>query len=1049
MVPMIEGMDFYLLRTPRLPLATLDVLDELTTPESIDAFLRALFSEPEMLDAICLASDELGRHLAGWLEYPKEPLSSRVRLSLYKYVLRMSGRATPFGKFSGIGLGEYSAHSEIILSGHNRHSVRFDMGFSGHVTKALMSSSTIRHSLQYSVNNSLYVLGDHYRFVERVEVDGNRSYKWTKVSRNPILHAVFEAASTPVSFCELVVHVSGLGVPVDSAVEYLDLLIKEQLLVSELEPSITGGNHFMCLCDKVTLLAPSEEMAAHLGQLEEYARQATAGQIPASVLKSDLGPLEEGWNGRDVVQVDMRLGTDVNRLGQGVRNTVLREISELIPLNSASAPKQLSVFRHRFESRYGDLELPLMEVLDQDRGIGYGDREGQYLDSHPLIKGLGFSADQRKESMQNQISSSLFADFWRTDGHSMKELEVYLPDVLLAKFSGSNTAELPVTGFVFGEILAKNIVALDSGDFRFNMMACSGPSALPLMARFSHLDADLESKLRECAAMEDARCGQAVIAEIVHLPEDRIGNIMQRPRLRKYEIPFLGNSSVSSQYQIPLTDLYVSVKDGKVWLRSESLDRYVIPRLSCAHNFRYGVTAYQFLCDLQFQSNSLDVSWNWGHLDRLPFLPRVSYKHLILSRARWQISKEAIDDLLGKDDSEFVTRLADRFNLPERIVLADADNELQLDLTNPFAQKILVERLRKGNTKLFESLRGMGSPVKDKKGRCYANEVILPFSTGSEISHPSSKPESISSGRLIRSFPPGSEWVYVKLYCGERDADMILSEQISRMVHEFEERKMINKWFFIRYHDPEPHIRLRFQIRNDSTGITYGRILDNINSVLAPLVASGIAHRIAYDTYDREVGRYGEDTIEICEDIFWYDSDYLLKIIPHFLKPGGIHARWVYAATGVDDMLTAFGATIQERLILVDRWWEGFAGEFRIGREAKKKMDSRYREFKPMLETNLNVDIVSGAKANAERGLRFAGLKDAFKLFGNVPRERSMEVLASLCHMYLNRIFFSNQRENEMMVYHFLGKYYHSRISRFKINAVTSSGEQIILNQTA
>src|SRR5690606_15380966 len=130
------------------------------------------------------------------------------------------------------------------------------------------------------------------------------------------------------------------------------------------------------------------------------------------------------------------------------------------------------------------------------------------------------------------------------------------------------------------------------------------------------------------------------------------------------------NSTVSDAYQIPLTDLYVSVKDGKVWLRSGRLNKFVIPRLSCAHNFRYGVTAYQFLCDLQYQSNALDISWDWGELKKLPYLPRVSHKHLILSRAQWQIPKGALESMQSDTDDALVDRLVTLFKLPKTVVLA-------------------------------------------------------------------------------------------------------------------------------------------------------------------------------------------------------------------------------------------------------------------------------------------------------------------------------------------------------------------------------------------
>ena len=64
-----------------------------------------------------------------------------------------------------------------------------------------------------------------------------------------------------------------------------------------------------------------------------------------------------------------------------------------------------------------------------------------------------------------------------------------------------------------------------------------------------------------------------MFAEIVHLPESRIGNILMRPVLRQYEIPYLCGTTLSEEFQIPLTDLLVGIEGDKVVLRSQKLNK--------------------------------------------------------------------------------------------------------------------------------------------------------------------------------------------------------------------------------------------------------------------------------------------------------------------------------------------------------------------------------------------------------------------------------------------------------------------------------------------
>src|SRR5437660_5118684 len=93
----------------------------------------------------------------------------------------------------------------------------------------------------------------------------------------------------------------------------------------------------------------------------------------------------------------------------------------------------------------------------------------------------------------------------------------------------------------------------------------------------------------------------AVFAEVAHLPEGRIGNVLFRPILRHYEIPYLGSSRLPQERQIQVSDLMVSVQGERVVLRSRRLGCEVIPRLTSAHGYAHNrnLKLYKFLCLLQ------------------------------------------------------------------------------------------------------------------------------------------------------------------------------------------------------------------------------------------------------------------------------------------------------------------------------------------------------------------------------------------------------------------------------------------------------------------
>lgn len=127
-----------------------------------------------------------------------------------------------------------------------------------------------------------------------------------------------------------------------------------------------------------------------------------------------------------------------------------------------------------------------------------------------------------------------------------------------------------------------------------------------------------------------------------------------------------------------------------------------------------------------------------------------------------------------------------------------------------------------------------------------------------------------------RKFVPGSEWLYLKIYTGVKTADLILEEAVQPLVGYLQENNYISKWFFIRYHDPKPHLRVRFRLNNTND---YDKILNKINKSLKEYIESGEISNILIDTYNREIERYGGNTIEEAETLFYTNSEFALQCL--------------------------------------------------------------------------------------------------------------------------------------------------------------------------
>src|SRR5690606_17265553 len=110
-------------------------------------------------------------------------------------------------------------------------------------------------------------------------------------------------------------------------------------------------------------------------------------------------------------------------------------------------------------------------------------------------------------------------------------------------------------------------------------------------------------------------------------------------------------------------------------------------------NYKNGITTYRFLSDLQYQHNSLSLSWDWGTLSDQVFLPRISYKHIVLSRARWFLQTSILKKWKNLASNEEQNMFIEEYKLPKQVLISEGDNELLIDFSSPVGIEILISKL--------------------------------------------------------------------------------------------------------------------------------------------------------------------------------------------------------------------------------------------------------------------------------------------------------------------------------------------------------------------
>lgn len=1004
-----------LLRTPSLPFVLNLEYHELIRILNSPSFQESIFlASPVLYQQICSSKDK---------NYEK------LLIPLVKYYLRSSFRCTPFGIFAGCSTVNWG-RSNCVLFNKKRRRTQLDSHYLVSLSKKLIAIPEIRKTIKFFPNNSLYKNSDSYRYLESYTKDGNRQYTLSSVFASDELQKIIKKASSGSTFSELTQALISVNYSLEEIESFINELIENQILISDLELKITGENSLKQILRNLSksdynpinqVKNALEIIDGHLKLIDKKTNNnISLYQDIIKHIKLIGRPYEEN----KLFHVNLYTDTQSKSISETIKNSLYKGIEVLRHFSLNLKHPDLIDFKSRFKERYGEKEVPLLEVLDADIGIGYSVIDD--WDYSPITDGIIGKEEQVKEYKIDQLQSWLLDKLQHANLFNQYTVEITNEDL---KEFPDRAIELPpsfsvvfrVTDFAINEIYIEGI---------------SQSSAVNLLSRFAHDDQKINDICKDIIMQEHLLNPEAVFAEIIHLSENRDANVIMHPAFRQYEIPVFASSSLPYDQQIQLHDLYISVKNDRIILKSQRLQKQIILRLSNAHNYRISnLPLYKFLCDLQYQNQPYHISFNWGRLDdHFSFLPRLKYKNIILHLATWQLQKKEWRHLLLLQDKELELALIDfqkKWRMPQWVNLIENDHELLLDFKNSLTIKVLLQTIKnKDKIILKEFLFDPETPIRDIEGGKYMNEFIASCINQQPI-FKNEYQKIIHYKEIERDFPPGTEWLYIKYNCGFKAADLILKNAIEPFIKLLLKENLIDKWFFIRYADPHSHIRLRLHLED----------IKSINEVIKlnlqfvkHLVESNLIWKVQFDTYCREIERYTIDSIEDSEAIFYHDSECVLNYIIETENTFRSENSWLWAIKGIDVFLDDFKYSLPEKHNIMKELKDDFFKEFKVEKITKLTIDNNYRKFKAEMRDFLS----KGNRSSNHEVPIHLFTKRSKRIKSNIQNILAIhkdsatikELLKSYIHMFLNRLLTNNHRYQEMIIYDFLCRYYTSQMAK-------------------
>jgi thiopeptide-type bacteriocin biosynthesis protein len=569
-------------------------------------------------------------------------------------------------------------------------------------------------------------------------------------------------------------------------------------------------------------------------------------------------------------------------------------------------------------------------------------------------------------------------------------------------------------------VAAASREALARGAYQLVVGPVAGAQAAGrLLGRFSDMLPQAEGELAAILEVEEQLAPGTLCAEIVDVPLDAHGaNVLLRTPVAQHEVPVGGRASVPADRVVPLRELVVGVRNDRFYVRWPRKNVDVVLRQGHMLNNVSSIGLVKFLADVSRDGCPVFTGFQWGPAKTFPFLPRVQVGRLVLSLAQWRLSARVVQgELRAGDAAGFGDRLGSwrkHWNVPRHVYLSDQDNRLLLDLEQPAHVEELRREMRccpeDAFVELQEGLPGPDDAWLEGEGGHYVCELTVSVVQDAEKrSRTASAPAPVAPARELppRSTvvrPPGSEWLYLKLYVAHFLEEDLISGPVRKFAQHVVERGLAADWFFVRYADPSPHVRLRF--RGDAATRT-ASLVPVVLAWLERLVAEQTCQRFVIDTYDREVERYGGvHGIGLAERIAAIDSAAvagLLEVLPR----SPTLDRADLAVLTVTDLLAGLGLDDDARL----RWLKAlgltkarsdFSADYRLRREALLQLLRRPGEV--LVErARAGREVVELLRRRKDALAGVAGELETAHREGRLTQPPA-ELFRSYIHMHLNRL---------------------------------------------
>ncbi|MFF5339720.1 lantibiotic dehydratase [Streptomyces althioticus] len=903
--PLYRCADTALVRAARSSRLRLPAWPDLTddTPDCEvrwQTWLRDVWSLSEAADSIEQASPLLAQQVQTLCSVasPETRQLRRAVVSVMRYLLRMTGRATPNGLFAGIASASFGERPGWSWGEWHRPVIRADGDWIADLVARLEADPELLRHLHVMANNTIFVRGDRLIVPyppRSCRTDGSPAAEVSLRYTSAVRIAVDATVSpVPVHAVVALMRSEFPDVPADRVEGLVSSLVERGVLISSLHAPSATLDALDHLVEQAEAAAASSatDLVADLRTVRDAIARHNQVLAPAdgrrlrTALRRKMTALSSVK--AQPFTLDLRMDCSLTLPPQVAREaeqaaTVLARLSAY-PFGTPAWKD----FHNRFFERYGINSLvPVRDLVDPDVGLGF---PVGYRDAQPE-QGEALTAREQRLLSLAQAAVLDGRDEIRLDEDLIRTLTV----------GDRNAPQVPAHTELRFRIRAASQEALESGDFVLHGIAPSRGIGTTIGRSLGLLASDDQARVAVMLEELPVNTPGAVPTQVSFTPLDRGDtNVTRVTELLPAVISLAEHRPVDAR-TIPLDDLAVGCDRRRLYLVSLSRACLLDPMTLHALDLRgHTPPLARFLTEISRAQTAVLTVFPWASATALPYLPRVRYGRAILSPARWRLNRSELPDRRASwgEWHKAADEWRARRRVPDEVELAEGDQLLPLDLSERAHLALLRAHLDTHESVILteaESEEGWFD------GR--SHEIIAPMTAVRPPQWPAVPP--VTADQLVTRdhghLPGAASWLLVKLYGHVERQPEILADHLPALLGQWNEPPT---WWYMRYRDPRWHLRLRIAVPSEQD---FALTAQRVSAWANGLRRAGLLTDMQFATSYPETGRWGPGPLKsLAEDVFAADSRALAVQFAQSSRP---HQQVLAAANFVSVAAAFTGST--------------------------------------------------------------------------------------------------------------------------------------------